>query len=168
MTQRFFFENNVWHENWYGPKRVIALKVHKPEETSCALCLHRVVCGQDMSKRCQNYECGGSDGKFGTCQSCVWRHRRWDDKSPVACFQCQEFLADPKLRFRVYFDTNLDSPGEALAFDGTLVTVQILKDQTYEPLDVIEVPVTDLTILYRLDLRPVPQAFLDALPKEVA
>jgi len=60
-------------------------------ETKCGECVHKKVCGYDMTKRCANYEWSTSVGPTG-CHQCIHRFTRWD-KDSVPCFKCADFAA---------------------------------------------------------------------------
>ena len=74
-----------------GPDKVLEFAVEVDTETSCATCIHKVVCDGDMEKRCSNFLFGNSDQPRG-CLQCLHRFTRWD-KDRVPCFHCKFHMA---------------------------------------------------------------------------
>jgi hypothetical protein len=60
------------------------------KETICADCLHSKVCDRDVNKRCANFWFGDSS-KLG-CDSCTHHFSRFDERQPIPCFYCADFL----------------------------------------------------------------------------
>lgn len=73
-----------------GPDNILDFAREIDVETDCSRCVHNEVCGHDMEKRCENYECGTSEHQG--CQGCSHRFTRFD-KDSVPCFTCPWFRA---------------------------------------------------------------------------
>jgi len=81
---------SVIKKHWLHGK--IKFNVDVKQESSCGECIHWRVCRVDMEKFCLNYTFGTSEGKAGTCDTCLHRYTRkvWrEDGFP--CFKCRYF-----------------------------------------------------------------------------
>jgi len=82
---------SVVKEHWLHGK--IKFHVDVKEEDDCCKCVHLRVCKMDKESFCLNYNFGTSQGKTGTCQTCIHRHTRkvWREKDGFPCFKCRYF-----------------------------------------------------------------------------
>ena len=67
------------------------------EETRCRWCTHSRVCSQDMAQLCVNMDMKSS-GDFTTCECCLHKYTRHDNKQSIPCFLCKLFASREPFR----------------------------------------------------------------------
>ena len=93
-----FDEKLQQHTHWLhgrGPDNIVKLNVVVETETQCMTCAHKNVCNFAMPKRCVNFESGGSSNYPNTCDSCIKKYTRYDNKDPIPCFKCNDYMSAP-------------------------------------------------------------------------
>ena len=73
-----------------GPEKRLTFAKEIDVETDCRRCIHTKVCTHRMEQRCENYVCGTSVDTG--CVACHHKYTRFDQREPVPCFSCPDFL----------------------------------------------------------------------------
>lgn len=71
-------------------------KIKITQETNCGMCAHKKVCNRNVEERCVNFVWGRSDASH--CDQCVNHYSRFDEKDPVPCFLCNDFLHESRIK----------------------------------------------------------------------